>query len=138
MKPSPSASLNELIGRMDCRGVNLFSESIVHSDFSSNHPETLEIIPPFPYRRRPYVVDFVNIRSNLFPVQAISGPSVLSERGKIVITGPTPPRLKAMLREVVSITKWRVSSVTRQPSPLISIDLGERLNPILTWSYSVG
>jgi len=112
IKPSYSASLSELIGRMDCKDINLLSDSIALSGLSFNYSESLETVPPFPRGRRPSVIDFVSLRTNLFHspqgIPLVGGPDILSERGNVVTTGPTPPRLKAMLREVVSVKKWRV------------------------------
>jgi hypothetical protein len=117
IKPSCSTSLSELIGRMDCEEINLLSESTVLSGVSFNYTESLEPVPPFPRGRKPAVIDFMSLRSNLFHcprgMPLVSGSSVLSGRGNIVITGPTPPRLKAMLREVVSVKKWRVRQALR-------------------------
>ena len=112
INPSCSTSLSELIGRMDCEDINLLSDSTVLSDFSSNYTESLETVPPFPRGRKPAVIDFMSLRSNLFHcprgMPLVSGSSISSDCGSVVITGPTPPRLKAMLREVVSVEKWRV------------------------------
>jgi hypothetical protein len=112
IKSSTSASLHELMVRMDCKSPNLLSESIGLSALSSNHPESPEIVPPFSRGRRPPVVDFTSLHSNLFTSppdrSSVDTSSALGERVKVITTGPTSPRLKAMLREVVSIKKWRV------------------------------
>src|SRR5882762_740704 len=121
IKRSSSVGLSELTSRMDSVDLNLLSESISLSDFSSNHSDSLEAVPPFPNRRRPVVIDYINLHSNILCSQGIVSTgesSALSEHGKIITTGPTPPRLKAMLREVVNVRKWRVRLTVCHVSPL--------------------
>lgn len=143
-RPS-SLSLSEMMGSVDCKELDLLS--VAFSDLSSNHSDSLEVIPPFPRIRKPTVAEFINLRSNLLCSQGsplIGECSVLRNRGKVVTTGPTAPRLKTMLREVVSVKKWRVRlAVHHAPHSVdffnfLTSCLGECVNSVRIRTYPVG
>lgn len=112
MSTSSSVGLTDLISAMDVSDSDLLSEPFALPESPSSLSDTLEVISPFPVRRRRSLVKFVSLRTDLLlsPPGASStrGSSEWDEWGKVMIAAPTPPRLRAMLREVVNVRKWRV------------------------------
>lgn len=112
MKASPSASIIELMASMNFQCFDLLSEPhILPDESSSGLSDTLDIIASYPIRRRRSLINFVSFRTDILfnPLGTPSTRSSASDQwGKIIISAPTAPRLRAMLREVVNVSKWRV------------------------------
>lgn len=105
-KRSPSISIKALIEPLEQNFDDIFSERIDPCD-SSSESSIHNAVPPLPPARKHYV-DFVDLQEGVLR----SGGDVKSESKASSVTSPTPPRLRAMLGEVVNVRKWIVSDKT--------------------------
>ena len=106
-KRSPSISLKALIEPLEQNFDDIFFEEIDPCD-SSSESSIHNPVPPLPPTRK-HPVDFVDLQEGVLR----SGCNVKSEKKAGYVTSPTPPRLRAMLGEVVNVRKWIVSDKTK-------------------------
>jgi hypothetical protein len=111
-----SLDIEDILASAGDQSTSLLSETLsLPSSF-----EPSDDVPPFPADRRPPMVSILGLGTHLplFPDGRwhLNGFSTEEKYATAILAAPTPPRLRAMMKESLSIRAWAVShNIIRSP-----------------------